>query len=175
MKSPWIRGLLVVILLAVIVGVYWVRGNEEPQALQVETFTVKPGVFVEEVQASGQLAAVEPTDVTAPFSAPIEKVLVQEGDRVEKGDLLLVLDSTSLKEQVVQAKAQVEQAQSQLAKLQKQVSDQEKLNQLQIQERRSRSKSPRTTWMPSRPFPSTTPSGKMPTASGSRPSRSWSS
>ncbi|MDI3270003.1 MAG: efflux RND transporter periplasmic adaptor subunit [Bacillota bacterium] len=133
MKSPWIRVLLIALLAVVIVGIYWARGHQEPQALQVETHQVTPGVFVEEVQASGQIGALQPADVMAPFSAPIEKVLVREGDAVEKGQLLVVMDTTSIREQLLQARAQVDQAQSQLAKLQKQAPDQDKLNKLQIQ------------------------------------------
>ncbi|MFZ2053691.1 MAG: efflux RND transporter periplasmic adaptor subunit [Candidatus Aminicenantales bacterium] len=63
--------------------------------------------------ASGTIEAVE-VSVAAKTSGQIEKIFVEEGARVQTGDTLAVIDSTSLAIQLRQAEAAVDLAESQL-------------------------------------------------------------
>jgi HlyD family secretion protein len=65
------------------------------------------------IVASGTVEAVE-VDVAAKTSGQIEKIFVEEGARVQAGDVLAVIDSASLAIQLRQAEAAVELAESQL-------------------------------------------------------------
>jgi len=65
------------------------------------------------ISASGTIEAVE-VSVAAKTSGQVEKVLVEEGSRVQNGDELAVIDSDALAIQLRQAEAGVELARSQL-------------------------------------------------------------
>jgi membrane fusion protein YbhG len=65
------------------------------------------------INASGTIEAVE-VSVAAKTSGQVEKVLVEEGSRVQAGDELAVIDSASLAIQLRQAEAGVDLARSQL-------------------------------------------------------------
>ena len=65
------------------------------------------------IVASGTIEAVE-VSVAAKTSGQVEKILVEEGDRVQTGDTLAVIDSASLVIQLRQAEAAVDLAESQL-------------------------------------------------------------
>jgi len=65
------------------------------------------------ISASGTIEAVE-VSVAAKTSGQVEKVLIEEGSRVQVGDVLAVIDSDSLAIQLRQAEAGVDLARSQL-------------------------------------------------------------
>jgi HlyD family secretion protein len=70
-------------------------------------------IETETINASGTIEAVE-VSVSAKTSGQVEKVLVEEGARVQTGDQLAVIDSDSLAIQLRQAEAGVDLARSQL-------------------------------------------------------------
>lgn len=55
--------------------------------------------------------------LTSPANEVIDSILVQEGDQVEKGQLLLTFDDTTAKAHVTSALAQLEQAKAKLSEL----------------------------------------------------------
>lgn len=69
---------------------------------------VKPhrGTAVELVYATGFVEPMQPVAVAARLTAPVEAVLVKEGDRVRAGQALLTLDDTDLRGSYEQAHAQ---------------------------------------------------------------------
>jgi HlyD family secretion protein len=98
----------------------------------------KEATMAEEEKGLIATGAVEAETVNASFKVPgrIEKLLVKEGDKVEKGQKIAVLDSTEISAKVAQAegayaaaKAQAEQAQLAVDLTTKQV--EAKINQLQ--------------------------------------------
>jgi membrane fusion protein (multidrug efflux system) len=96
------------------------RGGEEeqaPQGVPVVTQRVARGEVAAAVQATGELVAVPGSDVKmGPLVAGrLAEVLVAEGDRVQKGQLLARLDVTPLRDAVAQAEAQLAQARAQEA------------------------------------------------------------
>lgn len=68
------------------------------------------------IRASGTIEAVKVT-IASKFSGQVEEVLVREGQRVQKGDRLVVMDKSSLEIQLRQAEAGVKLAEAQLALL----------------------------------------------------------
>jgi HlyD family secretion protein len=64
------------------------------------------------VSATGEIRAKEFVDIQAEVSGLITEVLVREGDRVQKGDVLLRLDDLQLRAEEDQAKAQVGSAEA---------------------------------------------------------------
>lgn len=56
--------------------------------------------FTEYVKADGTVECAKPCYVYSTLTLPVEKILVEEGDRVSAGDLLCVLDTESIEEQI---------------------------------------------------------------------------
>jgi multidrug resistance efflux pump len=65
------------------------------------------------ISASGTIEAVEVT-ISSKLSGQVEKVLVGEGDQVKAGEMLAVIDSSSLEIQLRQAEAGTRLAEAQL-------------------------------------------------------------
>ncbi len=102
----WI-GLLVKVLVAVaiVVGiVYWVRFQPVPVLDQ----EVTRGPIIAEVMGTGTLEARVKATISSKISGRIEDVLVDQGDRVTAGQLLVRLDDAELSQQVAIAEADVE-------------------------------------------------------------------
>ena len=70
-----------------------------PELPEVEVMSLAPGDIVSTVSADGELEALNQVDISAEIVARIEKVYVKEGDEVEKGRLLCVLDGDELRSQ----------------------------------------------------------------------------
>ncbi|SDA36420.1 efflux RND transporter periplasmic adaptor subunit [Sphingomonas sp. NFR15] len=74
--------------------------------IRVTVVTPHRGPAVELVYATGFVEPTQPVAVAARFTAPVKAVLVAEGDTVRKGQALLTLDDTDLRETYAQAHAQ---------------------------------------------------------------------
>jgi HlyD family secretion protein len=108
------RLLKVVMVLAVIVSVvYWVRFAP----VSVTQHQVQQGEIVAEVMGTGTLEAHVKATVSSKISGRIVKVLVDQGDRVHFGQLLVRLDDEELKQQVAIAQANQETAQAAIERL----------------------------------------------------------
>ncbi len=66
---------------------------------------VTKGELVKTVTAAGTLEGTNPVDVLPPASARLASVAVQEGDRVEAGQILATMDAQQLSDNADQAKA----------------------------------------------------------------------
>ena len=62
--------------------------------------TMEAADFTEYVKADGTVECAKPCYVYSTLTLPVEKILVEEGDRVSAGDLLCVLDTESIEEQI---------------------------------------------------------------------------
>jgi len=67
------------------------------------------------VTATGTLEAVERIPVIAEENSLVERLLVEEGDMVQEGDLLFVLDTTELQRQMDQKRLELQRLQLQLS------------------------------------------------------------
>src|ERR1700719_1972644 len=94
--------LLFIALIAVGVFVYnrWILPSRAPL---VETLVVKPTVNVSNpplLAATGYLVADRQSKITPKISGKVVKMNFDVGDRVKKGDVLAVLESTTLQAQL---------------------------------------------------------------------------
>ena len=141
-KMPlWLLPALVAVLvIGVVLGKYWgsstdeVReesvassgvagGNEadstastEQSVLSVETVSPSQDDIGRTLSADGTINAKDIANVSAKVSGvAIERVLVEEGDRVRAGQVLAMFDTDAMEQQVLQAEADVAEAEATLA------------------------------------------------------------
>ena len=141
-KMPlWlIPALVAVLVIGVVLGKYWgsstdelreesvassgvAGGNEadsaastEQSVLSVETVSPSQDDIGRTISADGTINAKDIANVSAKVSGvAIERVLVEEGDRVRAGQVLAMFDTDAMEQQVLQAEADVAEAEATLA------------------------------------------------------------
>lgn len=140
-KFPlWLLPVLAAVLvLGVLVGRYWggdkdvsndslatssaqsdsVNSNDasrEQAVLSVETVTPSQDSIGNALSADGTISAKDVANVSAKVNGvAIERVLVEEGDRVKAGQVLAKFDTDAMEQQVLQAEADVAEAEATLA------------------------------------------------------------
>ncbi len=102
-----------VLIVVVVVGVYWVKLSP----IMVVSHRVERGPIVSEVMGTGTLEARVAVTVSPNISGRVLEVLVDQGDRVEAGDVLVRLDDAELSQQVAIAEAQLNTAKSAIDRL----------------------------------------------------------
>lgn len=106
-----LRRLLFIGLLVAAAGVYalWAR-PWAPKPASVVTETVTAGAVSEVLSVNGQIVPSQTADLAAPVAGQITEILVSEGDKVEKGQVLARLDDTIARAAADQAEAALEAA-----------------------------------------------------------------
>jgi len=94
--------------------VYWLKFSPVP----VREHRIEAGEIVAEVMGTGTLEARVKSTVSPKIAGRIEKLLVDQGDRVTAEQLLFTLDDAELKQQVEIAQANIASAQAALDRLQ---------------------------------------------------------
>ncbi|HET7689305.1 MAG TPA: efflux RND transporter periplasmic adaptor subunit [Nocardioidaceae bacterium] len=92
---------------------YWVT-RPEPAAAQSATTTVTRGTFKESVSASGTVAPARQADLSFAVSGTVTKVLVDEGERIKRGEVIATVDDTLLEAEVTARESALEAAETQL-------------------------------------------------------------
>jgi len=127
---PAVAGVAVAALLA---GGGWWAWSARPVAVQVATATAPAGgggVAGAVLQATGYVTPRRRATVSAQITGTLTQVLIEEGDHVQKGQVLARLEDSALRAGLVAARANVASAQAQVATAQAQ------LAQAQADERR---------------------------------------
>ncbi|MEI6031007.1 MAG: efflux RND transporter periplasmic adaptor subunit [Synechococcaceae cyanobacterium ELA739] len=75
---------------------------------KVQVTPVSRSAFQDSIDTMSTLESIEEVDLAAQASGRIERLLVQQGDRVGRGQLLLVLDQTQGQAEVARLRAEVE-------------------------------------------------------------------
>ena len=101
-KKIWIIAVVLILLMAVLAWRSW-------QGPVVSTYTVKQQPLVQTVVASGRLENVSRTEIGSEISGIVLERRVQEGDQIQVGDLLLVIQSDDLKAQVREAENAIQE------------------------------------------------------------------
>src|SRR5271167_2646032 len=107
----WITALA--ILAAVIVLAAFVSRRDD--AVAVRTAVVEKSTIRSVISTNGKIEPVTNFEAHAPFPIRVERVLVQEGDSVKKGQLLIALDDANVRAQAARAETQVRAAQAELS------------------------------------------------------------
>ncbi|WP_025672663.1 biotin/lipoyl-binding protein, partial [Psychrobacter sp. TB47] len=131
-KMPlWLLPVLgIVLVIGVLLGKYWGAGDEalsdgsptsastqndgknpsdastEQSVLSVETVMPSQDTIGNTLSADGTISAKDVANVSAKVNGvAIERVLVEEGERVKAGQVLAIFDTDAMEQQVVQAEA----------------------------------------------------------------------
>ncbi len=112
--AKWVGGLTVLILLAMI-AVAAMRARTTAATPQYTTEALTRGSLKVAVSATGNLKPTNKVDVGSELSGLVEQVLVEENDRVKKGEVLAVLDTSKLRQQITRSQAALDSSVAKLA------------------------------------------------------------
>lgn len=100
--KPWIMIILLVLLVSFATYRWW-------QGPLLPSYEVVSSPLIQTVVASGRVEKVSRTQIGSEITGVVLERLVQEGDRVSQGDVLLVLKSDEISAQVRQAEAELKE------------------------------------------------------------------
>ena len=100
--KPWIMIILLVLLVSFATYRWW-------QGPLLPSYEVVSSPLIQTVVASGRVEKVSRTQIGSEITGVVLERLVQEGDRVSRGDILLVLKSDEISAQVRQAEAELKE------------------------------------------------------------------
>jgi RND family efflux transporter MFP subunit len=121
MKYINCRQKLSVVLLALLFGLGGCSSQPEPAAAAPETvrniavFTLHRADVPDLLEAAGTVRAARTSELASQMMGNITEILVHEGDRVQKGEVLAVIDDSQPRAAVDRATAALNAAQEQLA------------------------------------------------------------
>jgi len=121
-RGRWIA--LAVVLLILLAGLAWfVFGRERPIAVTTAPVVAiqQGGAISSVLDASGYVVARRMATVSAKITGKVREVMIEEGMRVEEGQVMATLDPIDANAQRSLSASQLEAARSQLAGLQAQV------------------------------------------------------
>ena len=113
-NKTFLAGLLILLLCAGGIW-YWRKNADDRSGINYLTETVRRGEILATVNASGELDAMVSVDVGAQVSGQIEKLYVELGRKIKKGDLIAEIDSTTQRNELEKSKAQLASYEAQLA------------------------------------------------------------
>lgn len=104
----WLIGAVAVLLLIIVVGKSqgWIG---KPQELEVELAKAKRATIVEKVSASGTVQPVTEVKIAPEVSGEIRELLIEEGDSVNRNDLLVKIRPDTWLSQLDRAEASLNQ------------------------------------------------------------------
>lgn len=97
---------LLVLVLAAIGATTYIKKNDKPVSTET-TVIAERGDIQATVAATGTISAVNSVEIGSRVTGLITEVRVQENDKVKAGQVLLVLDDSTMRAQVAQYQAQV--------------------------------------------------------------------
>jgi HlyD family secretion protein len=109
-RRPWILWAAGAIVAVVLLASFGSRDDSVP----VMASTVSRSTIRSVISTNGKVEPVQNLEAHAPIGTTVKRILVKEGDRVRKGQLLIELDAASARSQAAQALAQVKTAEADL-------------------------------------------------------------
>ncbi|MGQ9375417.1 efflux RND transporter periplasmic adaptor subunit [Acinetobacter tandoii] len=100
--KPWIMIILLVLVVSFATYRWW-------QGPLLPSYEVVSSPLIQTVVASGRVEKVSRTQIGSEITGVVLERMVQEGDRVSRGDVLLVLKSDEISAQVRQAEAELKE------------------------------------------------------------------
>jgi len=99
------RKLFLLLVLIVLVAGFWLWQVLNAPVPQYQTLIVRPGELQQSVLATGKLDALRKVDVGAQVSGQLKTLSVEIGDKVQKGQLLGVIDPEQAENQIKEVEA----------------------------------------------------------------------
>ncbi len=119
-KKPklWVVGLVSAIVLVGAVGATsWVKRSSDGPTLEDLTVKVDSKDVTLRITASGTITPAKSVNLSPKQAGVLVKLLVEQGDDVEKGQIIARMDTRDLEGQLMQANAAVAQTQARLSEL----------------------------------------------------------
>ena len=104
----WVVGAVIIVLL--VVGYIFYKPGSKSQGPQFRTEAVTKGDLVVTVSATGKLQPTNQVDVGSEISGTILTVLVDDNDRVKRGQILAQLNTSVLEQRVFKSQAALDAA-----------------------------------------------------------------
>ena len=123
LSRQWLLGALALAVLAVLLWWFWPSPSEAPQGrgrfgdtgpVPVRVATVSQGDFPVELKALGTVTAYNTVNVRGRVEGELVKLLFKDGQQVEAGDLLAVIDPRAYEIALQQAQGALQEHQAQL-------------------------------------------------------------
>ncbi len=116
--KPWVLGLVAAGLLgAGTVATLVVRQNSSVSDISSLTVPVETQSLTVRIAANGKVQPIQTVNLSPKNSGILAELYVEQGDRVQAGQLIARMESNSISPQLTQAQARVEQTQARLAAL----------------------------------------------------------
>lgn len=106
-NKTWVVGIIVVA--AIVIGAALMSGGQ-----QVEVTQAEKGIFTQIIEETGYVQVIEEQQIQATQTASVSQVLLEAGDGVEKGQLVMTLTSSALQAELASVRSQLTQVESQL-------------------------------------------------------------
>lgn len=87
-------------VLGVVVVLKIFGGSGKNNVMPVSTTPVTLGSVTEDLTVSGPISGTDSVDVVSNLHAEVTEILIKEGDRVEKGQLLALIDTSEIQKEV---------------------------------------------------------------------------
>lgn len=102
--SAWSRKRKIITACVAVLGVVAVLkifgGSGKNNVMPVSTTPVALGSVTEDLTVSGPISGTDSVDVVSNLHAEVTEILIKEGDRVEKGQLLALIDTSEIQKEV---------------------------------------------------------------------------
>ena len=117
--GPWILGLLSLSVILFAIGAYaFIRRPTTPDGLEQFTIPVQAERLTLRIIGDGTVTPIQSVNLSPKVAGIVEKLLVEQGDRVQQGQVVALMDKRDLEGQLTQAQGAVAQARARLAELQ---------------------------------------------------------
>ncbi|NER49400.1 MAG: efflux RND transporter periplasmic adaptor subunit [Symploca sp. SIO1A3] len=120
-KRPfsWLIGLITAGILVVIGAGYFIMAAR-PSKINLDELTVPVETqdFTLRITSSGEVEAIKNVNLSPKTAGILEKLYVEQGDRIEQGQELARMESEQLQAQLLRAQAELKQTQARLAQAQ---------------------------------------------------------
>ena len=104
------KGIVIVVVICLIAGiVYYKKSNTKDTEVptMVNTTTIQKGEIKDSISLRAALEGTESAEIVSRLHYEVLQLNVKEGDRVKRGQVLAVLDSDTLKEEIKRAEDQL--------------------------------------------------------------------
>lgn len=116
--NPWFLGLVVAGLVgAGAVATVAVRNHNAAPDISSLTVSVETQSLTIRIAANGKVQPIQTVNLSPKNSGILAELYVEQGDRVQKGQLIARMESNDMSPKLIQSQARVEQAQARLAEL----------------------------------------------------------